>query len=240
MQSGPIERFRATSGVVAGQEIVVHPAIAVEVLHGDPTEQAVAEQGAGQHSARPPGIEATGFQLDCGLGRGGRCVGFHDDQSGMGVGAVSRALGAPEHLDLAHVEQACGGGGAGEIDVVDDHADRRVQGFGELSALTDAANLEEARAGCAAGQVDVGCQRQHVLQVLTALAQHPVLDDGHAVRKRHQFGVPVVTDHDDFRYRRGGGLAGRGRQQAAQQRCGELGDAVHLEPPVPCRTWKTR
>src|SRR5690606_28635830 len=98
--------------------------------------------------------------------------GFHSgraalqvDQAGEGVGSVARALRSHQDFHLFHIVEHGGGADAGKVHTVDQHAYRGVEGAGILAAFADAADLVEARARAARGEVHVRRVEQQLFEV---------------------------------------------------------------------------
>ena len=102
----------ASTGVVEKIHRIV--SVTVDILvktvglaraHGHTSEQLVLDQRAAQHGAGAPRAHVGDGGADAALEGLGRLFGGDQNRAGHGVAAVERALGAFQHLDLAHVEK---------------------------------------------------------------------------------------------------------------------------------------
>ena len=105
---------------------------------------------------------------------------------GQRIGAVGGALRPAQHLDLPRVEQRRRHADAGEIDIVDQKAHRRIGRPLILLHLADAAQLEKSRPRRARRPVQIRDQAENVLEMLhPGRSQGIGIEDGDALR---QFG----------------------------------------------------
>ena len=136
----------ATIRVVAMQEHVATEPIALILLHPDAKRTRIgARDCTADDAASTPLIVLShrdfGRRVEVAPG----IARLHLDDATERVGAVSRALRTPQHLDLLDIEERCRHADATQVDVVDQETDRRVGRALVLLEFADAAQLEIAR-----------------------------------------------------------------------------------------------
>ena len=116
-----------------------------------------------------------------------------DDATG-GVGTEGTGLSAPEDFDLLGIEERSGAAESGEVEVIDEETYGRVGRLAfKLGVFPDAADLEKAGAGSAAGPGEVGRGGDEIAEVLGAVGDELICaEDGGARADLGEFRRPQV------------------------------------------------
>ena len=118
----------------------------------------------------------------------------------MGAGTESGALRAAQHFHLSRVEQVGGISGAADFEIIDRQAHRRVVlGLAVLFQVPDAAHLQEAASGGAAGPIDVGREAEQLLDVTSGpVGGRLAAEHRDAARLLHQRSAVEGRGDDDL------------------------------------------
>ena len=200
---GRIERETSADGRLPVTIGVVDPEVGV--LDEAVVASAAGDQSAPSRLADGPRDDACGAHPTVVRGRQfkppfrlrRRRARHHVDQPGQGVGTVESAPGSAQDLDLFDVRERRHGTDPGQVDTIDHEAHGRVQGFVELAALADTADLVVARPGRPAGVVHVRHRGQDLLEVGGAAGRDVVCGDHADARRRRAQGVLAQRRGDD-------------------------------------------
>ena len=220
----------AAGGLVAGVGGAAEGDVPPEAVVGVPM-QAKAEGRAARRGARdegaaegePDGAEAIASRgaLQAARPAGGGGGGDEADEPAGGIGPEGPGLRTAEHLHLVHVEGAGEPAEAGEVEVIHQKAHR---GIGRLALVlgvfADAAELEVARAGGAAGPGQPGDLVDEVTEVAgRAGGERGGVEERDAGGDPVEVGAPEVGGDADRgeRHDGRGGLTGAGGGEEWQE-----------------------
>jgi len=240
---------RAHRGLVLRIQVLVggvlDPAVALVVDAGHAQREAVDDRRV-DHAGEDPGVVFADAHLGVGLELVGRLLGVDRHRAGRAVAAEQRALRTLQHFDaLDVVERGQRRAGAGGVDAVDVHADRRVGADAEVAGR-DAAQFVARLGRAAAGDHearDEAVQLRHVGRagVADQVLAHDLDADRHVLQRLvtalgpddHFLEHALRRDHflrqSDLRNRESARTTGQHRRHGLRDR---RTTSNHLEYPV--------